>query len=605
MDKKILWETFRYIKKHSGFLAAALLLKTFLTAVKPFVLLHYSAVIVNSLYMKTDESQIILQALLLSGWAMAMEMGEHILQSFTEVALQEISYVQSGELALKAMQMEYSLLESEKVQTLAANIKQFKFQKGDVFVQEVQFLESILAGIFGVLASLGYVMQFAGETVASGADGWQVGAAFAGLMLLVCAAAFITVRNGKKRNENMFKGYAETGKANRLYGFYRQNILKNYKYGKEIRIFDEKELIQDEFSGILESMAEFQQKTGKENSRFRLVDSILNTVLSAAAYVYIGMNAYHQVISIGSVVKYSGAVSGLFGRIMQIIHAAGDLKGNEKFLRQYYEFLNLDAGTESDEARQKPDGCFEICFENVFFQYHNTDTWALENVSFRISDKEHVAIVGANGSGKTTCIRLLLRLYTPDSGRILLNGKDIREFDSKEYWRLMSVVFQDFKIFSIELGQNIAGTDQAEEQKLMSVLNSMGMSETVGRMYAGTKSCLYKEYEERGVMISGGEAQKLAIAKALYKDAPVFVMDEPSAALDPVSEAELYEKTNTLLKEKTMIFISHRLSSCCFCDKIFVLKDGRIVETGSHEELLAGNGEYRKLWDAQAMHYRG
>lgn len=605
MDKKILWETFRYIKKHSGFLAAALLFKTFLTAVKPFVLLHYSAAIVNSLYMKTDEFQIISQALLLSGWAMAMEMGEHILQSFTEVSLQKISYVQSGELAQKAMQMEYSLLESEKVQSLAANIKQFKFQKGDVFAQEVQFLESILAGIFGVLASLGYVMQFAGEKMASGADGWQFGAAFAGLMLLVCAAAFITVRNGKKRNENMFKSYAKMGKANRLYAFYRQNILKNYKYGKEIRIFDEKELIQDEFSGILESMAEFQQKTGKENSRFRLVDGILNTVLSAAAYVYIGINAYHQVISIGSVVKYSGAVSGLFGGIMQIIHAVGDLRGNEKFLGQYYEFLNLDEGAEPDEAVQTPDGCFEICFENVFFKYHNADTWALENVSFRISDKEHVAMVGANGSGKTTCIRLLLRLYTPNSGRILLNGKDIRKFDNKEYWRLMSVVFQDFKIFSIGLGQNIAGTDQAEEQKLMSVLNSMGMDETVGRMYAGTKSCLYKDYEERGVLISGGEAQKLAIAKALYKDAPVFVMDEPSAALDPVSEAELYEKTNILLKEKTMIFISHRLSSCCFCDKIFVLKDGRIAETGSHEELLARNGEYRKLWDAQARHYRG
>lgn len=213
-------------------------------------------------------------------------------------------------------------------------------------------------------------------------------------------------------------------------------------------------------------------------------------------------------------------------------------------------------------------------------------------------------MVGRNGSGKTTCIRLLMRLYRPDSGRILLNGVDIWQYQEAEYWKLMSVVFQDFKVFSFSVKHNIEAGHPGEGQKLWRAIRSMGMDGIVEKMYAGVESCLYKDYDGRGILISGGEAQKLAIAKALYKDSPIFIMDEPSAALDPISEAELYEKTNVLMKEKTFVFISHRLSSCCFCDRIFVWKEGMLIEAGNHRHLLELGGEYRKLWEAQARHYR-
>ena len=246
----------------------------------------------------------------------------------------------------------------------------------------------------------------------------------------------------------------------------------------------------------------------------------------------------------------------------------------------------------------------EISFEHVYFRYPGTEAWTLKDVSFRVAQGNHIAMVGKNGSGKTTCIRLLLRLYRPEKGVIRLNGVDIQAYDIEEYWRLLSVVFQDFKLFSFRLWQNIAGSGAKREEALWKALADMGMEQRVREMYAGTDSCLYREYDEQGILISGGEAQKLAIAKALYKDAPVFIMDEPSAALDPVSEAQLYEKTNTLLGEKTMIFISHRLSSCCFCDRILVLRDGVLLEEGSHEQLLKLGGEYRKLWEAQAGYYQ-
>lgn len=180
---------------------------------------------------------------------------------------------------------------------------------------------------------------------------------------------------------------------------------------------------------------------------------------------------------------------------------------------------------------------------------------------------------GKNGSGKTNCIRLLLRLYRPEKGVIRLSGIDIQAYDIEKYWRLLSVVFRDFKLFSFRLRQNIAGSGAKREESLWKALAYVGTEQRVLEMYAGTDSYLYREYDEQGILISGGEAQKLAIAKALYKDAPVCIMDEPSAALDPVSEAQLYEKTNTLLGG-TMIFISRRLSSSCFFDRILVLKGG-------------------------------
>lgn len=499
--------------------------------------------------------------------------------------------------------MNYQLLESAKIQSLLESIKQCKFQRGDVFSQEIQFIENFVVGIFSVVTSSIYVLQFVKEKIDSGVHVGSFCILLICFILLLLVVIVFTVKNNKKHNENTFKRFAEVAPINRMYGFYRKNVFRNYKYGKEIRVFDEGELIQDEFDKILRETGKFMQNIGRQEASFRFTNSTLNACLSGIAYVYIGINAYNKVISIGSIVKYSGAITQLFAGIIQMVNAVADLKGNEKFLQQYFDCLELEIPSEKKDQVAKSE-LVEIAFENVYFKYQNATKWTLENVSFHISNSEHIALVGRNGSGKTTCIRLLLRLYKPDKGRILLNGIDIQQYSEEEYWKVISVVFQDFKIFSISLEQNIVGTNLKNEQKLMSVIQNMGMSQTVERMYAGIESSLYKDYDEQGVLVSGGEAQKLAIARALYKDAPMFVLDEPSAALDPISEAGLYEKINVLLKEKTMIFISHRLSSCCFCNRILVLKEGKLVEAGSHEELLYQNGEYQKLWEAQARHYQ-
>jgi ATP-binding cassette subfamily B protein len=215
-----------------------------------------------------------------------------------------------------------------------------------------------------------------------------------------------------------------------------------------------------------------------------------------------------------------------------------------------------------------------------------------------------MAVVGMNGSGKTTMIKLLCRLYDPTEGEITLNGYDIKKYDYDEYMSIFSVVFQDFKLFSFPIGQNIAASTEYDEKKAEHCLNMAGFGGRLGNMPKRFDTSLYKDFEEDGVEISGGEAQKIAIARALYKDAPFIVLDEPTAALDPIAEFEVYSKFNEIVEDKTAIYISHRLSSCRFCDDIAVFHEGELIQRGSHDALIDdGGGKYHELWNAQAQYY--
>lgn len=217
---------------------------------------------------------------------------------------------------------------------------------------------------------------------------------------------------------------------------------------------------------------------------------------------------------------------------------------------------------------------------------------------------KRLAVVGRNGSGKTTFIKLLCRLYDPTEGEILLNGINIRKYNYLDYMSIFSVVFQDFKLFAFSLGQNVAAGVDYDKERAETCLIKAGFGERLAMMPEGTETYLYRDFCDNGVDISGGEAQKIAIARALYKDSPFIVLDEPTAALDPVAEAEIYSKFGEIVEDKTAIYISHRLSSCRFCDDILVFDEGRIVQQGSHDRLVAdGGGKYYELWNAQAQYY--
>ena len=253
---------------------------------------------------------------------------------------------------------------------------------------------------------------------------------------------------------------------------------------------------------------------------------------------------------------------------------------------------------------KREDGEYELAFENVSFHYPGKEELVLKEVNCRLRIRGKLAVVGRNGAGKTTFIKLLCRLYEPTQGRITLNGVDIRKYDEEEYRRLFGVVFQDFRLFAFPVWENITAGFARSDERIWEALRQADAGELAKRLPQGLDTFLYKNVED-GVEISGGEAQKLALARALYKDAPVVILDEPTAALDPKAEAEIYAHFNKMVEGRTSIYISHRMSSCRFCDDIIVFEDGRIVERGSHETLFAAGGSYARMWNAQARYYEG
>lgn len=255
-------------------------------------------------------------------------------------------------------------------------------------------------------------------------------------------------------------------------------------------------------------------------------------------------------------------------------------------------------------TEKRSDRQYEVEFRDVSFKYPNNDKWALRHVNMKFKIGKRLAIVGENGSGKTTFIKLLCRLYDPQEGQILLNGIDIRKYNYRDYMGIFSVVFQDFQLLCQPLGANVAGAVEYDSNRVRKALMDAGFGERLATLEKGIDTILYKDLSEDGVEVSGGEAQKIAIARALYKNAPFNILDEPTAALDPIAEAEIYSKFNEIVGDKTAIYISHRLSSCKFCDEIAVFHGGKIIQQGSHDYLVSDkNGKYYELWQAQAQYY--
>ena len=305
-------------------------------------------------------------------------------------------------------------------------------------------------------------------------------------------------------------------------------------------------------------------------------------------------------------VTYLRIAGAFYVGIGGLFTAVGDCRFNAPYLKTLYDYLDLPnkmyKGSLTTEKRS--DRQYTVEFLDVSFRYPGSEQYALRHLSMTFKVGERLAVVGMNGSGKTTFIKLLCRLYDPTEGVILLNGIDIRKYRYDEYMDIFSVVFQDFKLFSLPLGQNVATAQHYDAARAADCLQKAGFSDRLARMPKGLDTCLYKDLDEDGVTISGGEAQKIAIARALYKDAPFIVLDEPTAALDPVAEAEIYAKFNEIAGDKTAIYISHRLSSCKFCDEIAVFDHGEVVQQGTHEELLGEpDGKYYELWNAQAQYY--
>ena len=304
--------------------------------------------------------------------------------------------------------------------------------------------------------------------------------------------------------------------------------------------------------------------------------------------------------------QYIGSITRFATGFSSLISSAGLFRINASFVKQSLAFLEkpdvMYQGSLTTEKRN--DRQFEVEFRDVSFRYPGSGQYALRHVNMKFRVGQRLAVVGPNGSGKTTFIKLLCRLYEPTEGAVLLNGFDIRKYDYREYMSIFSVVFQDFTLADMPLGENVAASSEYDRARALSCLEKAGFSESLKKLPKGLDTCLNKTLDKDGIDLSGGERQKVALARALYRDASFIVLDEPTAALDPIAEAEIYRKFNDIIEDRTAIYISHRLSSCKFCDEILVFDRGGIVQKGTHEELVSDTaGKYHELWHAQAQYY--
>ncbi len=423
----------------------------------------------------------------------------------------------------------------------------------------------------------------------------------AGLVITLLIQMYAT-----KRTNNLERDFNASSVDMNIISEHFLNYIEHYEAGKDIRLYSMGDFLGDSYITLERDYYERALKNSYKKAAWTLPVTILNTVLKFGIYAVLIYAALKGGITVGSIAKYVTCIMLLVETLINIVTTTQQALYNNYYLKRYFSYFdipnNMYQGSLTVEKRD--DNEYYVEFRNVSFKYPNTEAYVLKNVNLKFKIGEKLAIVGMNGSGKTTFIKLLCRLYDPTEGEILLNGVNIQKYDYDEYMSVFSVVFQDFSLFSFKIGEVVASSKTFDENKVRECLVKANFGDRLHEMPEGIHTYLYKGYDQSGIEISGGEAQKIALARALYKDSPFILLDEPTAALDPISEYEVYSNFNAISGDKTTVYISHRLASCRFCNKIVVFDDGKIVQHGSHEELLSDvNGKYHELWNAQAQYY--
>ena len=476
---------------------------------------------------------------------------------------------------------------------------------------------------------------------------------------VVCIAVDTVLRFYMNKIER--EAFLKLSKVNRIFGYLFWE-LQDIRFGKDIRLYGAEKLMEEKCAKENRYQTNAYKTQAMQCLPYDMASTLMGMVRYTADLLILGKKALTGEITLGAFTMYMNAGNAFHQSLRAIVWNVQDLYRKLSYANEFVIFMEYPNAIHHGDMLPQTDREHTIEFRNVSFTYPGSDICVLKNINITLHAGEHISIVGLNGAGKTTFIKLLCRLYDPTEGRILLDGTDIRELVYEEYVRLLAVVFQDFELFAFTARENVtlteshakAGDVLANEEKLEKeykerftgkkrivdtkistyadsetktsetqnnlwqgsetaqdnarfdhVIDQVGLTETLSELKYGADTFVMKGFDEEGCELSGGQKQKLAIARALYKDAPIVILDEPTAALDPLAEYEIYNQFNTLVGGKTAIYISHRLSSCRFCDIIYVFVNGEIRERGTHEELVSvDNGYYAEMFAAQAQYYR-
>lgn len=595
---------YRMLGKYCPGLIRAKVLSALAETLSPFVTILFSAGIINEIAGNRNAGRLVLLVLLTVGLNFALSMLRNAMDrvigekeagmwnNFTKI------------FADKQMSMDFADLENREIQKQKQQAEENLFMFGNGLAQLVWDTPSVVKAIVGIAASVALTASL--FTARSGNAVLDSGIWIPAAAALV-ALAGITGAYLRKREEKVFEKWMEgTVWYNRTFMFYGHGLYAETARAKDVRLYRQDRIADREMRRLDEHNRKDNEAIGKMSACQGLLE-LTQGVCHALCYMFVVAKAALGAFAVGSIVRYVGALIQLVRNIGEMFFIFTEMRVFTGHLAKLFAFLDLpdmkqQGGLPVGEAAAGGDCTVE--FRNVSFKYPNSDTFVLENVSTTLRAGRKQALVGANGAGKTTFVKLLCRLYDPTEGQILLNGRDIREYDYDEYLRLFSFVFQDFRLFAFGLGENIAAGEKYDPVKAEECIRKAALEDRYRTMPEGLETNLDRDVSGNGVEISGGEAQKIALARALYKDSPVIVLDEPTAALDPIAEEQVYAGFSSMVGDRTAVYISHRLSSCRFCDEITVFDKGRIVQKGTHEELLKEeNGKYLELWNAQAQYY--
>ncbi len=581
------------------------------SALIPYVDIWLLARLIDEIARGHDPQALIIYVMALMGTSAIFSLLCTGLTRWKNVQLTCLWHIQNKVFIEKLLSMDFADMDDSYVQELRSRIWQNTDSGGWGLYKLIDSFDAIIRSVMSIIsailltASLFILPVTSGNRVLTILNHPIFILIIIAIMFCVTfAAPMLSVKAG-----SYWVKYADENQlGNRLFGFWLGELGNDRSKALDVRIYRQDILSRTnlkKYNPFIPTSKLAKASRGAMGG-YQALSGAVSQIFVGVAYVFVCLKALGGAFGVGAIVQYVSAITALSSGLSVLIEALGNLKNNTPFLCTVFEFLDMpnkmDQGDMDINHNSKNKD--EIEFRNVSFKYPGQKDYALRNVSLTFHAGQRMAVVGMNGSGKTTFIKLLCRLYDPTEGEILFNGIDIRRYNYHEYMKLFSVVFQDFKLLSFELGQNVASNMDVDLSKAERCLRDAGFGIRLDKLLQGLSTTLYKNFDENGIDLSGGEAQKIALARALYKNASFIILDEPTAALDPIAEFEVYNGMNQMIGEKSAVFISHRLSSCRFCQDIAVFHEGRLVQQGSHDVLVSDkSGMYYNLWSAQAQYY--
>lgn len=578
------------------------IIQSTLKVLLPYIPIYMSAKIIDVLVEERSVEILILYVLITTASALIITTINNTILKKYEIRRE--MFMKSHEIFIndKSFKMDFANLETKKNMDLRENIYgnmvgsydgiiHFTYSIGEWFGGLVSFIIATILAFF----SMGNIFCYAQNSTSV-----YTFVIIAVMFLSIWATAKFSRTSEKKIFENS-TGILPVLKYEH---FYHDEYFFNGKAVQDVKMFQNGTFIQNKLdTQVRKKLVKMEKKSNDIDCKYKGLCNIISSLLGGVVYVFISIQAYSGLVSFGDVILSCGVVNQLVKAFETLTWTTISIINNALYLELFFNYMDLPEISGKGGKRIKEEE-MTVAFHNVSYKYQGSDEYALRNITLEIQPKKQIAFVGMNGSGKTTMVKLLCGLYKPTEGYITVNGINLNELDYGEYLKKVSVVFQDFKLFSLPVGQNIGVDVNYDEKRVWECLDQVGLKERIKNTYQQLESVLYHDFDQRGIEISGGEEQRLAIARTLYKKAPFIILDEPTAALDPVSEAEIYSRFNEISKDKTTILISHRLSSCCNCDLIVVFDRGQIVQLGKHKALLQEpSGKYYELWNAQAEYY--